>query len=238
MELSFATAFIAGVVSFISPCVLPLVPGYLAMITGMSVEELQEEERRGINWPVIANALLFVLGFSILFVALGASAGLVGQFLAANRTLLNRVAGVGIVFFGLVLLGWVPIAALSRDVRYQGAIKKGRLTAFLLGLAFAFGWAPCVGPALAAMLMMASTQETVARGTALLGVYSAGMGLPFLLAALGVGNFLSLYRRWRSRLVWVERFAGVLLVTVGVLVFFNYLQELAVYLLWFNRFAW
>jgi cytochrome c-type biogenesis protein len=238
MELGIATAFIAGVVSFVSPCVLPLVPGYLAMITGMSVEELQEEERKCINWPVLLNALLFVLGFSLLFVALGASAGVVGQFLAAHRMLLNRVAGVGIVFFGLVLLGWVPIAALSRDARYQGAIKKGRLTAFLLGLAFAFGWTPCVGPALAAMLMMASTQETVARGTALLGVYSAGMGLPFLLVALGVGNFLSLYRRWRSRLVWVERFAGVLLLAVGVLVFFNYLQELAAYLTWFNRFAW
>jgi cytochrome c-type biogenesis protein len=154
MELGIATAFIAGVVSFVSPCVLPLVPGYLAMITGMSVEELQEEERKGINWPVMTNAVLFVLGFSILFVALGASAGVVGQFLAAHRMLLNRVAGVGIVFFGLVLLGWVPMAALSRDARYQGAIKKGQLTAFLLGLAFAFGWTPCVGPALAAMLMM------------------------------------------------------------------------------------
>jgi len=238
MELSLATAFIAGLVSFVSPCVLPLVPGYLAMITGMSAEELQQEERKGINWPVLGNALLFVAGFSLLFVALGASAGLVGRFLAAHRVLLTRVAGLGIVFFGLALLGWIPIAALSREARYQGAIKKGRLTAFLLGLAFAFGWTPCVGPALAAMLMMASTQETVARGTLLLGVYSAGMGLPFLLVALGVGNFLSLYRRWRSRLLWVERGAGGLLIVVGVLVFFDYLQELAVYLTWFNRFAW
>ena len=237
MELTFTTAFIAGVVSFISPCVLPLAPGYVAMISGVSVEQLQQKQR-GANWGVLLNALLFVAGFSILFVALGASAGVVGQFLSANRVVLNRIAGAGIVFFGLVLLGWIPIPALYRDARYHGAIKGGRLRSFLLGLAFAFGWTPCVGPALTAMLMMASTQETVAQGTALLGVYSAGLAVPFLLVAVGISRFLSLYQRWRRHLVWVERFAGVMLVTVGVLVFFDLLVELSVYLTWFNQFAW
>ncbi|MFQ5694390.1 MAG: cytochrome c biogenesis CcdA family protein, partial [Terriglobia bacterium] len=236
MELSFATAFLAGMLSFISPCVLPLAPGYVAMISGLSVEQLRVKEQKA-KTAVLGNALLFVLGFSLLFVALGASAGAVGQFLSAHRTILNRIAGTAIVFFGLVMLGWVPIPALYREKRYHGTIKAGALRSFLLGLAFAFGWTPCVGPALTAMLMMASTQETLARGTSLLAVCSAGLAVPFLLVAVGVNRFLSLYQRWRHHLVWVERFAGGLLVAVGVLVFFDLLQELSVYLLWFNQFA-
>ncbi len=237
MGLTFTTAFIAGMLSFISPCVLPLAPGYVAMISGVSVEELQQR-KRGVHWAVLLNALLFVLGFSILFVALGASAGAVGRFLSAHREVLNRIAGAVIVFFGAILLGWIRIPALYGEKRFQGTIKQGRLRSFLLGLAFAFGWTPCVGPALVAMLMLASTQETVTRGTALLSVYSAGLAVPFLLVALGTSQFVSFYQRWRSRLVWVERSAGALLTGVGVLVFFDLLQELSYHLSFFNRFAW
>lgn len=239
-ELTFATAFVAGIVSFISPCVLPLAPGYVAMISGVSIEQLQQE-RKTFNWAVFSNALLFVAGFSILFVSLGASAGLVGQFLSEHREWLNRIAGTGIVFFGLVMLGWVPIPALYRDARHHGGVTSAygdKVRSFLMGLAFAFGWTPCVGPALTAMLMMAAREDSVAHGTALLSVYSLGMAIPFLLVALGVNKFLSLYGKYKRYLVWVERFAGVMLIAVGVAVFFDLLQELSVYLIWFNRFAW
>jgi cytochrome c-type biogenesis protein len=237
MGLTFTTAFIAGMLSFISPCILPLAPGYVAMISGVSVEELRERPA-GLHWRVLVNALLFVLGFSLLFVALGASAGVAGRFLSAHRDLLNRIAGAVIIFFGVVLMGWVRIPVLYRDKRFHGRIGQGKLRSLLLGLAFAFGWTPCAGPALVAMLMLASTQQTVTRGTALLSVYSAGLAVPFLLVALGTSKFVSLYQRWRSRLVWVERFAGVLLISVGVAVFFDVFQELSYHLSFFNRFAW
>ncbi len=237
MGLTFTTAFIAGMLSFISPCILPLAPGYVAMISGVSMEELRERQA-GFHWRVLLNALLFVLGFSLLFVALGASAGVAGRFLSAHREVLNRIAGAVIVFFGAVVLGWIRIPSLYRDRHFRGTIGKGRLRSFLLGLAFAFGWTPCAGPALVAMLMLASTQATVTRGTALLSVYSAGLAVPFILVALGTSQFISLYQRWRSHLVWVERFAGGLLISVGVLVFFDLLQELSYRLSFFNRFAW
>jgi len=237
MGLTYTTAFIAGMLSFISPCILPLAPGYVAMISGISVEELRERQG-GIQWRVLANALLFVLGFSILFVALGASAGAAGRFLSANREVLNRIAGTVIVFFGAVLLGWIRIPALHRDKRFPGVIARGKLRSVLLGLAFAFGWTPCAGPALVAMLMLASTQQTVSRGTTLLSVYSAGLAVPFLLVALGTSKFVSIYQRWRGGLVWVERLAGVLLVGVGALVFFDLFQELSYHLSFFSRFAW
>src|SRR5713226_6287610 len=236
MGLTFTTAFIAGMLSFISPCILPLAPGYVAMISGVSVEQLQQR-KQGMHWNVLLNALLFVLGFSVLFVALGASAGAVGRFLSGHREIMNRIAGAVIVFFGAMLLGWIRIPALYGEKRFQGTIKEGRLRSFLLGLAFAFGWTPCAGPALVAMLMLASTQATVTRGTALLTVYSAGLAVPFLLVALATSRFVSLYQRWRSRLVWVERFAGIMLIGVGTLVFFDLFQELSYHLSFFARFA-
>jgi len=206
------------------------------MISGVSVEELREGRGR-LHWAVLLNACLFVLGFSILFVALGASAGVVGRFLSNHREMMNRIAGTVIVFFGAVLLGWIRIPVLYGEKRFQGTIKQSKLKSFLLGLAFAFGWTPCVGPALVAMLMLASTQATVARGTALLSMYSAGMAVPFLLVALATSRFIQYYQRWRSRLVWVERIAGVMLIGVGGLVFFDVLQELSYHLSFFNRFA-
>jgi cytochrome c-type biogenesis protein len=237
MGLTFTTAFIAGMLSFISPCVLPLAPGYVAMISGVSVGELRQKQR-GIHGAVLLNAILFVMGFSILFVALGASAGAAGRFLSNHREILNRIAGAGIVFFGAMLLRWIRIPALYGEKRFQGTIRQSAFRSFLLGLAFAFGWTPCAGPALVAMLMLASTQQTVARGTALLSVYSAGLAVPFLLVALGTSTFVSLYQRWSKHLVWVERFAGVLLIVVGGLVFFDMFQELSYHLSFFTRFAW
>lgn len=239
MELTYATAFLAGIISFLSPCVLPLVPGFVGMITGLSAEELQEQEDGTWHWrTILLNAFLFVLGFSILFIFLGASAGAMGRFLSAHREWLNRVAGAGIVFFGLVLLRLVPFRFLNRDMRFQREIRQGKLRSFLLGLAFAFGWTPCAGPVLVAMLMIAATRESVWQGTRLLTVYSAGMALPFVIVALSVSRFLSLYQRLRRHLLWVDRFAGVMLVSVGVLLFFDKLADLAFYLARFNRLTW
>lgn len=237
MELTYTTAFLAGVVSFLSPCVLPLVPGFVGTMTGLSAEQLREDSTW--HWrTILFNAVLFVLGFSFLFVSLGASAGTLGRFLSAHRDWLNRMAGAGIVFFGLVLLGWVPIRFLHRDIRFQREIRQGKLRSFLLGLAFAFGWTPCVGPALAAMLLMAATRESVWQGTRLLAVYSVGFGIPFVFVALSLTRFLTVFQRFRLHLLWVERFAGLMLVTVGVLLFFDKLADLAFYVTRFNRLTW
>ena len=237
MELTYTAAFLAGMISFLSPCVLPLMPGFVGTMTGLSAEQLQEDGTW--HWrTTLFNALLFVLGFSVLFISLGASAGVVGRSLSAHREGLNRIAGAGIVFFGLVLLGWLPIPFLHRDMRFQREIRQGKFRSFLLGLAFAFGWTPCAGPALAAMLMMAATRESVWQGTALLAVYSVGFGIPFVFVALSLSRFLSLYQKLRRHLLWVERFAGVMLVSIGVLLFFDKLADLAFYLNRFNRLTW
>src|SRR6266481_173998 len=151
VELTYTAAFLAGMISFLSPCVLPLVPGFVGTMTGLSAEQLQEDGSW--HWrAILLNSFLFVLGFSVLFISLGASAGTVGRFLSAHRDWLNRIAGAGIVFFGLVLLRLLPFKFLNRDMRFHREIRQGKLRSFLLGLAFAFGWTPCAGPALAAML--------------------------------------------------------------------------------------
>jgi len=237
MELTYTTAFLAGIVSFLSPCVLPLVPGFIGTMTGLSAEQLRDDR----TWPwrtILFNAVLFVLGFSFLFISLGASAGVVGRFLSAHRDWLNRIAGAGIVFFGLVLLGWLPIRFLHQDIRFQREIRQGKFRSFLLGLTFAFGWTPCAGPALAAMLMMAAARESVWQGTSLLAVYSVGFGIPFVFVALSLTRFLTVFQRFRQHLLWVERFAGVMLVSVGVLLFFDKLGDLGFYLNRFNRLGW
>src|SRR5437899_26138 len=146
MELTYTAALLAGMISFFSPCVLPLVPGFIGTMTGLSAEQLREDT----TWQwrtILLNAGVFVLGFSFLFISLGASAGAVGRFLSSHRDWLNRTAGAGIVFFGLVLLGWIPIRFLQQDIRFHREIRQGKLRSFLLGVAFAFGWTPCVGPA-------------------------------------------------------------------------------------------
>jgi cytochrome c-type biogenesis protein len=237
MELTYTAALLAGMISFLSPCVLPLVPGFVGTMTGLSVEQLQHDGSW--HWrTILFNALLFVLGFSVLFVSLGASAGAVGRFLSAHRESLNRVAGAGIAFFGLVLLRLVPFKFLNRDVRFHREIQQGKFRSFLLGLAFAFGWTPCAGPALAAMLMMAATRDSVWQGTSLLAVYSVGFGLPFVIVALSLSRFLAIFQQFRRHLLWVERFAGVMLVSVGVLLFFDKLGDVAFYLSRFNYLRW
>ena len=237
MDLTYTAAFLAGMASFLSPCVLPLVPGFVGNMTGLSAEQLQEGARW--HWrTILLNASLFALGFSLLFISLGASAGTVGRFLSAHREWVNRLAGAGIVFFGLVLLGWLPVRFLQRDMRFQRDVRQGKFRSVFLGLAFAFGWTPCAGPALAAMLIMAAARDSVWQGTTLLAVYSVGFAVPFILVAISLSRFLTAFQRLRRHLLWVERFAGAMLVSVGVLIFFDKLADLAFYLTRLNRLTW
>ncbi len=227
-------AFLGGLASFLSPCVLPLVPGYISLISGVSVDKLKEGGG-GSGRAVAVSALLFILGFSLVFIVMGASASAVGQFLNQYRNALLKIAGIIIIVFGAFLLGLLKIPALYREKRVQGVGGTGRLGAFLLGLAFAFGWTPCIGPILAAVLVIAATEETVTRGIFLLSVYSLGLGVPFFLTAIALNKFLAFYQGFRRYLQWVERFAGVLLIVIGVLVFTNQLTWLSGYFAFMNR---
>jgi len=275
-DVSLAAAFLAGLVSFLSPCVLPLVPGYISMLSGIGMEQLRQGQssRSGL----FSSSLAFVVGFSVVFISFGASASAVGQFLRQHRDTLAPIAGALIILFGLHLLGVLlkltmrvglivgavlvlaGIAALlrggtlifglravhffslapigffgptlarwlNRDVHLrQGATQPGIWSAFLLGFAFAFGWTPCIGPILATVLALAAASDTVARGVLLLAIYSAGLAVPFLLTALGIGQFLRFYQRFRKHIHAVELFSGALLLFVGGLVFVNRLTWLA-----------
>jgi cytochrome c-type biogenesis protein len=230
-------AFLAGILSFLSPCVLPLVPGYVSLISGASVEELQSPERRMFR-TVMLHSLTFVLGFSVVFIALGAVATGVGQIVNEYHSLLSKIAGIVVIIFGLHLTGLLKIKALYADKRLH-EVKGGAsaMGSFAVGFAFAFGWTPCIGPILATILVLAGAQETVWRGVVLLAVYSLGLAVPFLLTSLGVDRFLAFYGRFRRHLHTVEVLSGVLLIAVGVLIFLNNLRLLSGYLSFLNRFA-
>jgi cytochrome c-type biogenesis protein len=216
-------AFSAGLFSFLSPCVLPLFPSYVSFITGMSVSDLTADLTGAARRRVMLHALAFVLGFSLVFVGLGASFSAAGQFLLDYRDLIRRVGGVLIVVFGLYIAGVLRIGVLGRTAQLQVREKPaGYLGSLAVGITFAIGWTPCVGPILGAILSLAGTAETVQRGIGLLIAYSAGLGLPFLLSALALGSFLRFFKRYRPFIPVMERAAGVLLVVVGVLVFTNY----------------
>ncbi len=222
-SLGVAVAFSAGLFSFLSPCVLPLFPSYLSFITGMSVADLAADLPAAARRRVLLHALLFILGFSLVFVALGASFSAAGRLLLEHRDLIRRVGGALIVAFGLSIAGVLKPAVLRRSAQWQIREKPaGYLGSLAVGVTFAIGWTPCVGPILGAILSLAGTAETVQRGVGLLAAYSLGLGLPFLLSAVALGAFLRFVRRYRPFIPVVERAAGVLLIVVGVLVFTNY----------------
>jgi cytochrome c-type biogenesis protein len=221
--LGVAVAFSAGLFSFLSPCVLPLFPSYISFITGMSVADLTADLSAAARRRVLLHAVAFVLGFSMVFVALGASFSAVGQFLLDYRDAIRKVGGALIVLFGLYIAGVLKLALLGRTTQWQIREKPaGYLGSLAVGVTFAIGWTPCVGPILGAILSLAGTAETVGRGVGLLVAYSAGLGVPFLLSALALGPFLRFFKRYRPFIPVVERAAGVILVAVGVLVFTNY----------------
>lgn len=286
-DVTLAGAFLAGLISFLSPCVLPLVPGYISMLSGIGMEQLRQGQQP--KGGLFSSALAFVIGFSVVFISFGASASAVGGFLRQNRALLAPVAGALILLFGLHLLGGLirmnvragyilggilvalglaslalrhplflglgpshffslsiigffgPQLArwLNQDVRLRNTDTKkpGMFSGFLLGFAFAFGWTPCIGPILATVLALAAASDTVARGVLLLAVYSMGLAVPFLLTAVGLGQFLRFYQNFRKHLHAVEMFSGALLLFVGGLVFFNKLTWLSGKLTFLNRFS-
>ena len=237
-ELSITIAFLAGIASFLSPCVLPLVPGYVSMLSGASIEQLKDGAGRELLHRVLRNSWAFVAGFSLVFVVLGASATWVGRFLLAERLTFNIIAGIIVIIFGLHLTGLVKIPLLYREARLDtGTPRRGLGGAFLLGFAFAFGWTPCIGPILAAILALAAQRETVFQGMFLLAVYSAGLAIPFLLTSLGLGSFLKFYRGFRKHLQAVEVASGVLLIALGTLMAFNKLTIISSYFSFLNRFS-
>ena len=211
--LGVFVAFAAGVLSFLSPCVLPLVPSYLGFLTGMTLPEVSGRRPR-----VLLHALLFVGGFSLVFILLGASATALGRALNYYQVWLQRVGGVLIILFGLVCLGAFNPQLLNRERRIQLDRKPvGYLGSALVGMAFAAGWTPCIGPVLGGILGLAATSGDVSQGMLLLAVYSAGLALPFLIAAVAIESFLDWFQRFRRFLPWVMRISGVLLVFVGIL---------------------
>lgn len=216
-DVTLPAAFLAGLASFLSPCVLPLVPPYLCFIGGTTLEDLTNSRPlERVAWRTFLGALLFVAGFSTVFVALGAGASAVGEVLRAHLDILSMVAGLAIIVMGLNFLGVFRIHLLSRTARKEVAPPTGIWGAFVMGLAFAFGWTPCLGPVLGAILAVAGSSATVAKGAVLLAVYSAGLGVPFLLAALAVRPFLRGLRHARRFLPVIEKVMGALLVLTGI----------------------
>jgi len=224
--VGFAVAFAAGLLSFLSPCVLPLIPSYVGYLTGMSVEEV--ERRRG---TAVLHGLWFVAGFSLVFVLLGAAASAVGNLLRDYQVWLGRVGGVLLILFGVYLLGILRPAFLMRERRIELARKPlGYFGSGVVGFTFGAAWTPCIGPILGGILTLAATQAGLGRGIVLLAVYALGLGVPFLLTALALDRFLVWFQRFRPYIIWVDRIAGAMLIVLGILLVTDSFTLLAGYL--------
>jgi cytochrome c-type biogenesis protein len=222
-DVSLLIAFSAGFLSFVSPCVLPLVPSYISYVTGLSLEELTRSGQRERSRRIaVTNSLMFIAGFSTVFIFFGASATVVGRFLLVHQSMIRRIGGVLIVLFGLYILGLFKVGFLARDVRYRLQDKPaGYLGSFAVGVAFASGWTPCVGPILGSILLYAGTSGSILTGVLLLSAYSLGLGLPLFLSSLGVQSFLGYFKQV-SRYLWlVSTLSGVFLVIMGLMIFSN-----------------
>jgi cytochrome c-type biogenesis protein len=231
-DVSVFAALFAGVISFLSPCVLPLVPPYLVYLAGTSLERLADAEPvPRVRRETFLAAMLFVAGFSTVFVALGAGASAVGSVLRFYSNELAMVAGVIIIIMGLHFLGLTPIGVLNRHARLEVQKPVGLWGAYVMGLAFAFGWTPCIGPILAAILAVAASEATVTKGAGLLAIYSLGLGLPFLIAALAVEPFAAFLVRFRSHLAYVEKVMGGLLVLTGVAFLAGFFTQLNIWMI-------
>ncbi|MEX5219013.1 MAG: cytochrome c biogenesis CcdA family protein [Nitrospiraceae bacterium] len=231
-SISLVAAFSAGLLSFVSPCVLPLVPSYVSYITGLSIEQLTSaSERTRFRKAIILNSLLFIAGFSSVFVAFGASASLIGQALLTYQEHVRRIGGIIVIVFGLYLLGILNLNFLKMEHRYQFRSRPaGYLGSFLIGIAFAAGWTPCVGPVLGTILLYASTTDSLLNGVVLLSCYSLGLALPLFLTALGVDRFLGYFKELRGYLWGVSTVSGVLLIVVGVMIYANSLTMITSFL--------
>ena len=230
-NVSLIAAFGAGFLSFISPCVLPLIPGYLSFVSGVSLEEMRDDAAVAARRQVIVTSLAFVLGFSLVFIALGASASAIGKFLFRNSTILTKVAGALVIIFGLHTMGVFRLPFLETEKRLQAGSKpKTLLGAVMVGMAFGFGWTPCIGPILSGILTLAGSKETVWEGVVMLAVYSLGLGIPFLLASLTINKFFAVSARLRRHYHAIEVTSGALLVGIGLLLFTDQLTVITRFL--------
>ena len=228
-QVTMFVAFLAGTFSFLSPCVLPLFPSYLSFITGMSVEELAAKESRSLR-PVVKNSLLFIAGFSLVFIAMGASLGLLGAMLFAYRNIMQLFGGILVIFFGLYIMGMLKLTLLGRYIQFDMRSRPaGVFGSLLVGASFAIGWTPCVGPILGSILALAASTGGVNTGILLLLSYSVGLGLPFFLSSLAVNRFFPLLQRFRRGIQIVHVSAGLLLVAAGVLLVTGYMTVLNQY---------
>ncbi len=234
MDVTYFGALIAGLLSFLSPCVLPLVPPYLCFLGGTTFDQLtgEDETPAHVYKTVIMSSVAFVLGFTTVFVILGATATMAGQLVAENLPMLARIAGVIIIIAGLHFLGVIHIPILHREARYHSDTRPaGLVGAYVIGLAFAFGWTPCIGPVLGAILAVAAGEESVSKGVSLLFVYSLGLGIPFILAAVAIKPFMNVMQRFKSHMAMVEKIMGALLVLTGVLFLTNSMTLIAGWIL-------
>ncbi|MEN0000938.1 MAG: cytochrome c biogenesis CcdA family protein [Pseudomonadota bacterium] len=246
IDVSFVSAFAAGAISFLSPCVLPLVPPYLCYMAGVSMDDFRGHDDsshvnadgtvvsagQAVRLPLMMAAVAFVAGFTTVFVALGAGASTIGGFLRAWQTELAMAAGVVIILMGLNFLGLLRISMFSREARFQAQGRPANpVAAYVMGLAFAFGWTPCIGPVLGPILTLAGARDSVGEGAALLAVYSAGLGIPFLIAAMFSGAFMNFLHRFRVHLGTVEKVIGALLVLAGILFLTGGMERMAFFLL-------
>jgi cytochrome c-type biogenesis protein len=236
-------AFAAGLISFLSPCVLPLVPGYISFISGVSFAEIREKqggtpflskEKR----IILYNSVFFIIGFSIVFILLGATATWIGTFISSKISILTKLAGLVIIFFGIYMMGFIRPRFLFKEARFQIKDKRfGYLGALLIGAAFAFGWTPCIGPILAGILTFAGTLDNVNQGVFLLLMYSLGLGIPFLLTAIGINQFWRFFNRIKKHLRLLEVISGVVMVILGMMIFTNKLILIPGLLPFLNKFA-
>ena len=228
----YAIAALGGLVSFLSPCVLPLVPAYLCLVGGTTLDQLAADPdatiRQGVNWQVVASAFIFILGFSTVFIVLGASASYINTLIFEHIELLSKIAGAVIVIFGIHMTGLVRIPLLYREARFNNIDKPHNwFGSYIIGLAFGFGWTPCIGPILGTILALAASDSSLGYGVSLLSVYSLGLGIPFLLAAFGINAFLRFTQRFRKHFKTVEIGTGLVLIATGVLIFTGRFQILA-----------
>jgi len=231
-EVSLMAAFLAGFLSFISPCVLPLVPGYISFISGISLEDIENKKQQNKN-TIIISSLFFIIGFSLIFILLGATATFLGSFLLKKASILRKVAGLIIILFGIHMSGLYRIKFLDYEKRIYTNTRPVNIIVgpFLMGLAFAFGWTPCIGPVLAAILVYAGTQDNVYQGILLLTLYSAGLGIPFLLTALAINKFYLFSNKIKKHFKVIEIIGGVLLILIGGLILTDNLQRIVYFFL-------
>jgi cytochrome c-type biogenesis protein len=231
LDVSLTAAALGGLISFLSPCVLPLVPPYLSFLAGTTFDQLAAGDDRAVRQRALIAALLFVAGFTTVFVLLGATASALGQVVRQYLTVLSTVAGLAIIAMGLHFLGVFRIGLLYREARFQVERPVGLWGAYVMGLAFAFGWTPCIGPILAAILAVAGSEQSVGQGALLLAVYSAGLGIPFLLAAFAMKPFAAFMKRMRTRFTMIEKAMGGLLVLTGIAFLAGWLTDASFWLL-------